>query len=139
MPISYRYARRAAGLSLPALTLLAGAHAAMAQSPPPVTAFDGSYVGMPAAERQNRSPPCAKPQTAILDVKDGAARMRGSFDRRKGQVKPDGSLVLNGVLVVGSQHIPGAVEGRFNDNRFEGVSRFPSVKCGYRWILEKSR
>ena len=55
------------------------------------------------------------------------------------QVKADGSLMLNGVLVVGSQHIPGFVEGQFKDGRFEGVSRFPSVKCGYKWSLQKSQ
>ncbi|MBS0641110.1 MAG: hypothetical protein JSS43_14635 [Proteobacteria bacterium] len=143
MPFSHRSARNLATLLLSAAGLLAGAQASRAQSSPvppaPVTAFDGSYVGMPTAEQQNRSPPCAKPQTAILDVQNGAARMRSSFDRRKGQVKADGSLMLNGVLVVGSQHIPGFVEGQFKDGRFEGVSRFPSVKCGYKWSLQKSQ
>ncbi len=101
------------------------------------TTFDGSYVGMPVAEKQNRSPPCAKPQTAVLDVIAGSARMRSSLDRRKGQVQPDGSVTMNGELVIASQHIPGLVEGHFTADRFEGVSSFPNVHCVYRWSLQK--
>jgi hypothetical protein len=114
----------------------AGATAIAADTP--VTRFDGTYIGMPTADRQNRSPPCAKPETAVLDVKNGAARLRSSLDRRKGEVQPDGSLAMKGVIAVASQHIPGFVEGQFTADRFEGTSRFPNVNCAYHWSLAKS-
>ena len=130
-------ARLSASLTAMALALLVatGARAADQQ---PVTTFDGSYTGMPVAERMNRTPPCAKPQVAVLDVQNGAARMRSSIDRRKGQVKPDGTLTMRGELVISWQHIPGFIEGRFTKDRFEGVSRFPSVNCAYRWSLQRT-
>jgi hypothetical protein len=124
-----------ASSSMLAAFILCSAATSWAQSA--TTTFDGSYIGMPVAEKQNRSPPCAKPQTAVLDVIDGAARMRSSLDRRKGQVQPDGSLTMNGELVIASQHIPGLVEGHFTADRFEGVSSFPNVHCVYRWSLLK--
>jgi hypothetical protein len=105
----------------------------------PVNRFDGSYIGMPTADRQNRSPPCAKPEIAVLDVQNGSARMRSSLDRRKGVVQPDGSLSMKGLLAIASQQIPGFVEGRFTADRFEGTSRFPNVNCVYHWDLSKSR
>jgi hypothetical protein len=119
---------------LAALTL---AHPAPSWAQSATTGFDGSYIGVPVADKQNRSPPCTKPQTAVLDVTDGSARMRSSLDRRKGQVQPDGSLTMNGELVIASQHIPGLVEGHFTADRFEGVSSFPNVHCVYRWSLLK--
>jgi hypothetical protein len=113
------------------------APAPMSWAEPATTSFDGSYVGVPVADKQNRSPPCAKPQTAVLDVIAGTARMRSSLDRRKGQVQPDGSVTMNGELVIASQHIPGLVEGHFTADRFDGVSRFPNVHCSYHWSLQK--
>ena len=130
-------ARISARLMALALALLAATTAGAADQQP-VTAFDGSYTGMPVAERMNRTPPCAKPQVAVLDVQNGAARMRSSIDRRKGHVQADGTLTMRGELVVSWQHIPGFVEGRFTQGRFEGVSRFPNVNCAYRWSLQKT-
>ncbi len=120
-------------LSLP---LLAAARVRAQQA---TTQFDGSYSGMPKPDKANRSPPCVAPQIAFLDVHNGNARMRSSIDRRKGVVQPDGSVTMRGELVVGSQHVPGFVEGKFTADGFEGVSRFPQVNCAYTWKLPKTR
>ena len=117
--------------------LLLGLCAAPARAQVPQ--FDGTYIGLPVPDKANRSPPCTKPPDAVMDVQNGAARMRSSIDRRKGTVQPDGTLTLNGELVVGSQHVPGLVEGRFTKDSFEGVSRFPVVGCSYRWSLRKTQ
>jgi hypothetical protein len=116
--------------------LRAGAAAPPAPEPPS-NRFDGTYIGMPTADRQNRSPPCARPETAVLDVQNGTARMRSSLDRRTGVVQPDGTLAMKGLLSVASQQIPGFVDGRFTADHFVGTSRFPNVNCVYHWDLAK--
>jgi len=139
LPLSFAIGARWAGSHGPALlTALVLAVPLGADAQPAIGPFDGVYSGMPKADTANRSPPCTAPQLAVLDVVQGKARVRSSIDRRTGQVQRDGSLTMRGELVVGSQHIPGFVEGTFTADGFEGVSRFPQVNCRFVWTLRRA-
>ena len=103
------------------------------------TAFDGTYIGMPTADPQNKVPPCGQPQSQVLDVKGGAAKLRSAIDTRSGQVQEDGRLLMTGEQIYGSSHIKGLVDGRFSGNGFEGTSRFSETGCVFHWVLVKTQ
>lgn len=99
--------------------------------------FDGSYRGLPVADPSNKWPPCGSPQSQILDVKDGHAKLRSVVDTRQGTVETDGHLLMVGEQVYGSNHIKAEVEGRFSGAMFDGTSRLPDLRCVYHWTLQK--
>lgn len=101
-------------------------------------AYDGTYIGMPTPDMQNKMPPCGLPASQVLDVKNGVARLRSVIDTRTGQVQPDGRLLMLGEQAYGSTRLKAQVEGRFSGNRFEGISKIPENNCVFHWVLIKS-